>query len=123
MTLLRLHLEYCVLFWTPQLKKDRELLERVQPRATRMRRSIEHLPYEERLTEMELFSLEKRRLRRELINAYRYLMGSRQVDETRLSSVVPRNRTRGSGHKAEHRNFQSNTRKNFFTVRVNRALK
>ena len=43
--LLRPHLESCVSFWASQLKKDRELLERVQPRATRMRRSIEHLPY------------------------------------------------------------------------------
>ena len=47
--LLRPHLECGVPLWTPQRKKDRELLERVQPRATRMRRGVEHLPYEERL--------------------------------------------------------------------------
>jgi len=69
-----------------------------------------------------LFSLKKRRLREDLINAYKYLKGGCQENEARLFSVVPSDRAKDNRHKPKHRKFHLNMRKNFFTLRVNRAL-
>ena len=60
--LVRLHVDYCVQFWAPQLKKDRDLLEGVQGSAIKMIKGLEHLLYEGMLSNLNLFMLGKRRL-------------------------------------------------------------
>ena len=83
-----------------------------------MIKGLEHLYYEERLSKPGLFSLEKKRLRGDLNNVYKYLKRGRQRDMVNLFSAGCRDRTRGNGHKLEHRKFRTDMQRNFFTVRV-----
>ncbi|GAB0205616.1 hypothetical protein GRJ2_003027200 [Grus japonensis] len=97
-TLVRPHLEYCVQLWGPQYRRGMELLERVQRRATKLIRGLEHLSYEDRLRELGLFSLENRRLWGDLIAAYQYLKGpAGKLVRDCLSGNVVTGQGNGSG--------------------------
>ena len=79
-----------------------------------MIRRLEHLPYEERLRELGLFSSEKRRLWADLIVAFQYLKGGYRKDGE------CRDGTRGNGFKLQEGRFRLDIRKKLFTMRMMR---
>ncbi|KAK4817810.1 hypothetical protein QYF61_027861 [Mycteria americana] len=89
-------------------------IEQVQRRAMKMIRRLEHLPYEDRLRQLGLFSLEKGRLRGHLIAAFQYLKEAGEGLFTRAY----RDRTRANGFTLKEGRFRLDIRKKFFTVRV-----
>ncbi|KAJ7418450.1 hypothetical protein BTVI_29131 [Pitangus sulphuratus] len=120
---MRPHLEFCIQLWGPQHRKDMDPLERVQRIATKIIRGMEHLSYEERLSELELFRLEKRRLWRDLIAAFQYLKETYKKDGERPFTRACSDRTREKGFKLKETRFRLDIGKKFLTVRVVRHWK
>ncbi|KAJ7395269.1 hypothetical protein BTVI_156955 [Pitangus sulphuratus] len=104
--LTRPHLEYCVQLWSPQQKKDMELLEQVQRKAIKMIRVLERLSCEDSLRELKLFILEKRRLQVDLTAAFRFLKWAYKKATEGLLMGACGDRTRGNGFKLKDSRFR-----------------
>ena len=70
-SMVRPHVEYCINAWNPHYKKDKELIEKVQRRFTKMINNMEGKSYEERLYCLKLWTLEERRNRQDLIEVFK----------------------------------------------------
>ena len=115
--LVRPKLEYCVQAWCPQLKKDQEVLEKVQRKATKMIDGFRHKTYEERLSETGLTTLVQRRKRGDLIETFKLIKGITHVDYTHFFKI---NENMGRGHmyKFVKNRSRLNVRAHFFSQRI-----
>jgi hypothetical protein len=124
--IVRPHLEYCNAAWSPQYKKDTKLLENVQKRAFRMVPELKELQYAEQMKEMNIPSLQYRRLRGDLIETYKYLhdiyaVNAQEIfplhDET-LDDEEEKPATRGHSLKLAKLSGRLLNRQNFLSLRV-----
>jgi len=116
-SLVRPHLEYAVQFWSPSYRKDIIRLERVQARATKLIPELRHMCYADRLKELNLFSLEARRLRGQLIEVFKILRGFDNVDY-RCLFQLSEGRTRNNGYKLELKRYNGDLCGNFFSYAI-----
>ncbi|MFZ2537548.1 MAG: hypothetical protein WAX04_01440 [Oscillospiraceae bacterium] len=117
-TYIRPHIEYCVQVWNPFLKKDIEILENVQRRATKMVKALGKMSYEERLAKLKLFPLSYRRKRGDMIEVFKIMNGIDNIDrEAFFSDSVTKN-LRGHSCKLYHRQVRLQLRQGFFSQRV-----
>eukprot|EP00061_Rhincodon_typus_P005527 g25149.t1 len=89
------HLEYCVQFWSPSLKKDILAIEGPQQRFTRLIPGMIGLTFEESLDRLGLNLLEFRRMRGDLIETCKILLGLDRLDVVRMFPVLGKSTTRG----------------------------
>ena len=115
-SLVRPHMEYCTQAWSPYLKKDMNLLERIQRRATKIVPGLSDLSYEERLKKLKLYPLEDRRMRGDMITVWKMLNGYIDVD---INKLLPLNKgygnTRSHLYQIHSKVPKSNARQHFFT--------
>ena len=117
-SLVRPHLEFCTPAWSPHYRKDRDLIEKIQRRFTRMIPNISKLPYDQRLTEVGLWSLEDRRLRADLIEVYKIIHGLSSVSFQSFFEFCHHDRTRGHTLKLHKHSVRTDLRQHFFTERI-----
>ena len=101
------------------MQKDKDLLERVQRRATKMIEGYQNVPYEERLSRLNLTTLETRRLRADLLEVYKIMTGKSRVNENLFfSRIAEKSGTRGHKYKLYKKRVLSDIGKFSFGNRV-----
>jgi len=110
----RPHLEYAIQAWSPYLRKDIECLERVQRKATKLVQGLKNLSYMERLERLHLTTLEKCRLRGDLIETYKLLTGRENIDCSSLLHLDDSHyNTRGHQYKLKVQRSRLDVREEF----------
>ena len=110
MALVRPHLDYAVQFLSPYYRKDIALLESVQRRMTKRIQGMRDMPYEARLKQLNLLSLERRRIRGELIEVFKWYRGYNKGDVSKILRITNQNRTRYNEFKLEKFRFRKELR-------------
>jgi len=110
--------EFAVQFWSPHLRKDIDKLERIQRRITKMIPELRNKSYPERLKELNLITLEKRRLRGQLIETFKYLKGFNNVQPEGLFDRDHNIQLRNNGQKLVVKRFNTSVAQNFFPIEI-----
>ena len=117
-TLVRPLVEYCTPAWSPNYDKDKALLEKIQHHFTRMITGFSHLDYSTRLNRLNLWTLEERRNRADLIELFKMYKGLSGIKLETMFDPAVDSRTRGHSLKLMKHRSHLDLRKYFFSERV-----
>ena len=117
-SLVRPRLEYGYPAWSPLYKKDCNILENVQRRATKMVPALKDLPYEDRLKSLKLPSLFYRRARGDIIEIYKHVSGLYTIETPYIRLEESPNETRGHNRRIANPRSNRRVRKNFLRDRA-----
>ena len=116
--IVRPHLEYCIQAWSPYLRKDIDMLEKIQRRATKLIPGLRDLTYEERLKECGPTTLETRRLRGDQIEVFNLLNGYENIDSNLFFQIKESIITRGHNFTRVKKQSRLDVRKFSFSQRT-----
>ena len=118
-TFVRPILEYGQEIWSPFHKEDIKEIESVQRRATKLVPHLKDLSYEDRLKHLDLFKLEDRRHRGDLISTFKIINGIMDIDKDSLFKPKPQHHeSRTNDSKLQGEKSNTDIRKNTFTQRI-----
>jgi hypothetical protein len=116
--LVRPHLEYSSCVWSPRLKKDIEVIEGVQRRATKLVPEVKDKEYPERLKILDIATLAYRRKRADMIQVFKSLKGLEDFDPSIFFTRSTYLATRGHEFKLYKSDVKHAYRKHFFSQRI-----
>ena len=117
-SLVRPHWKFAVQFWSPHLRRDVNKMERIQHRATKVIPELRNKTYPQRLADLKLISLKRRRLRCQLIGTSKYLNGFTKVSPEGLFDRDYDQRNRNNGQKLRVKLFRSSVAEHFFPIKI-----
>ena len=112
------HLEHAVQFWSPNLRRDIDKIEKKQRRATKMILEIRNHSYHQRIQDLDLISLVQRRLRGQLIEVFKYLNEYTAASARGLFDYDLNDRTRNNGAKLIVKHFNTSVAQHFYPVKI-----
>ena len=117
-SIVRPHLEHAVQFWSPNLRRDIDKIEKIPRRATKMISEIRNHSYHQRIKDFDLINLVQRRLRGQLIQVFKYLNEFTSASARGLFDYDLNDRRRNNGAKLIVKHFNTSVAKYFYPIKI-----
>lgn len=117
-TMVRPHLEYGNVIWHPRYRRDSLEIEKIQRRATKLIPDLKYLPYEQRLRQIKLPSLEYRRRRGDMLQTFKIMNNIDRINPRLFFELSTGPSTRGHGQKLIKKHARLSLRQSYFSQRV-----